>query len=66
MALKIHSRYRMVGLAKGDLSELVCEWIKKHDELTYAEMMSCMVGVLSSWAGNWVRAEREEEEDDGQ
>lgn len=55
--MKLHERVTRCQQASADLHEVALEWIDRHD-LTWAEAIRCLAGLITSWSKYPVQGER--------
>lgn len=58
MSIQLHPRTERFNQARNDLDRLVCEWIKEHPDITYAEMWAMLSGIMLAWANYAIKDER--------
>lgn len=58
MSIQLHPRTQKFNQARSDLDMAVCEWIKKHNDITCAEMWAIFSGIMLAWANYAIKDER--------
>lgn len=60
--MQIHPRTKLVSEATIDFKEFMVTFLKKHNQLTYAEIIAIFAEEVWGMANYAVRAERKEDE----
>lgn len=61
--MKLHPRVFMCQKAENDLRGVLLDWLEKNPELTWAEAVRCLAGIIHSWSARPVGEERHGDKD---
>ncbi len=61
--MKIHPKTFYCQRAESDLHGVLLKWLEANPELTWAEAVRCLAGIIASWSKYPVREERHPHDD---
>lgn len=56
--MTLHKRTLPCQKAANDLRGVLVDWLRKHPDLTWAEAVHCLAGMIASWTTYLIRDER--------
>lgn len=56
--MKLHKRVFPCQKAEVDLRAVLLDWLERHPQLTWAEAVRCLAGIIHSWSARPVQEER--------
>jgi hypothetical protein len=56
--MRLHPRVMPCQAAENDLHEVIIDWMERHPDLTWAEAVRCLAGIIASYSKYPVREER--------